>query len=315
MGIRLVKIEMREKCHMFPHTFDMRYLRPSIVDTGFAADCRMGCHAILTKASIAQSTCHFRNVTAGPFVTLSSIMRSSRFVLQVLLNYAMLVSTSVVPRVPGHASRPQPMADLEERYVQSVSTILDLCPSRNKPPTNQLLNMPAPPPSVIADLPILPSSYSDPPINLTTNLTSAQTIQFRVPHSTIELHVTTTKSVAGQILGNALLAMHEWFNNEIASRGDSTLAIRGDDPFLWEPDGSPSRSRRLLKLHLGQSTLPVSLFAESAKGEHMTYGVLLIAVEGLYLCLPAVGRDYGAQFDIWDWRDQAMWGHGEVKGL
>lgn len=231
----------------------------------------------------------------------------------------MLVSTtSVVPLVPGDASSPQSMAYLEERYVQSVSippTTLDLYPSRNKPPTNQLPNMPAPPPSVIADLPILPSSYSDPPINLTTNLTSAQTIQFRVPHSTIELLVTTTKPVAGPILGNALLAMHEWFNNEIAAHGDSTLANRGDDPFVWKPDGSPSRSRQPLKLRLGQSTLPVSLFAESSKGEHMTYGVLLIAVEGLYLCLPAVGRDYGAQFDIWDWRDQAMWGHGEVKGL
>lgn len=45
----------------------------------------------------------------------------------------------------------------------------------------------------------------------------------------------------------------------------------------------------------------------------MTWVVLLIAVEGLYLCLPAVGRDFGTQFEIWDWRYQAQWGSGEVK--
>lgn len=45
----------------------------------------------------------------------------------------------------------------------------------------------------------------------------------------------------------------------------------------------------------------------------MTWGVLLIAVEGLYLCLPAVGRYTGAKFEIWDWRDRAQWGFGEVK--
>ena len=45
----------------------------------------------------------------------------------------------------------------------------------------------------------------------------------------------------------------------------------------------------------------------------MTWSVLLITVEGLYLCLPAVGREFGAQFQIWDWRDQAQWGFGEIK--
>ena len=60
------------------------------------------------------------------------------------------------------------------------------------------------------------------------------------------------------------------------------------------------------------NNLPVKLTAESVPGEHMTWSVLLIAVEGLYLCLPAVGKNVGANFEIWDWSDQAMWGIGEV---
>jgi len=219
----------------------------------------------------------------------------------------MLVSTAVVSPPPGDVSSPPFKTYLEEKYVQS-STISTTVPNRHRPranpQTNQYLDVHAPSPSLIADLANPPTSFSDPTLNLKTNLTAAQIIQFRVPHSTIELHVTTTKHVDGQILGNALLAMHEWLNHKIASRGDSTLADRKDDPFVWAPDGPEPRTRKF-----------VSLTAQSAKGEHMTYGVLLVAVEGLYLCLPAVGRDYGAQFQIWDWRDQAMWGYGEVKGL
>lgn len=45
----------------------------------------------------------------------------------------------------------------------------------------------------------------------------------------------------------------------------------------------------------------------------MTWGVLLITVEGLYLCLPAVGREFGAQFEVWDWRDQSQWGFGAIR--
>ena len=40
--------------------------------------------------------------------------------------------------------------------------------------------------------------------------------------------------------------------------------------------------------------------------------VLLIAVEGLNLCLLAVGRNVGAKFEIWSWGDRAVWGFGEV---
>lgn len=123
--------------------------------------------------------------------------------------------------------------------------------------------------------------------------------------------MTTTLPVDGPTLWNGLLAIHEWLNDEIASRGDSTLADRKDDPFVWLPSGPP---RTPVGANLEMSS-PVSLKAESAPSEHMTYGVLLVAVEGLFQCLPAVGRDYGAKFDIWDWRDQAMWGSGEVKAL
>ena len=61
------------------------------------------------------------------------------------------------------------------------------------------------------------------------------------------------------------------------------------------------------------SNLPLELTVKSVPGEHMTWKVLLIAVEGLYLCLPAVGKNFGTQFEIWDRRDQAQWGFGEVK--
>ena len=39
----------------------------------------------------------------------------------------------------------------------------------------------------------------------------------------------------------------------------------------------------------------------------MTWGVLLIAIEWVYLCLPAVGRAIGTKFEICDQSDQAQW--------
>ena len=109
--------------------------------------------------------------------------------------------------------------------------------------------------------------------------------------------------------------MHEYLNDQIAEHGDRTLAPK-DDPFVWQPQGPPIR--RLMnpdkRLALA-SSLPIALTAQSVEGEMMTWSVLLIAVEGLYLALPAAGRHYGAQFEIWDWSDQAQWGFGEVKGV
>ena len=47
----------------------------------------------------------------------------------------------------------------------------------------------------------------------------------------------------------------------------------------------------------------------------MTWDMLLHAIEGLFLCLPAAWKNYGLDFVIWDWRDQAYWGFGEVKKM
>lgn len=156
----------------------------------------------------------------------------------------------------------------------------------------------------IAELPALPNNFTI----SNTSLAAAQVFEYRVPHSTIELHVATTNPIDGQILGNTLLRIHEYINDEVSRYGDGPLGAK-DDPFVWEPSGPP----RTLAAGLMTNNLPLKLTVESVPGEHMTWGVLLIAVEGLYLCLPAVGRDFGTQFQIWDWRDEAQWGFGEVK--
>ena len=141
-----------------------------------------------------------------------------------------------------------------------------------------------------------------------TSLAAAQIFEFRVPHSTIELHITTTNPIDGEILGSTLLRIHEFINDEISRHGDGPLGPK-DDPFVWQPSGPPHT------LAPGPMTnnLHLRLTVESVPGEYLTWGVLLITVEGLYLCMPAVGREFGAKFEIWDWRDQAQWGFGEVK--
>lgn len=158
-------------------------------------------------------------------------------------------------------------------------------------------------------LPVLPSNFSTNGYTTSNNsLAAAQIFVYRVPHSTIELHVRTTNPIDGQILGSTLLRIHEFINDEISRHGGGPLGPK-DDPFVWETSGSP----RNLAAGLATNNLPLKLTVESVPGEHVTWVVLLIAVEGLYLCLPAVGRDFGTQFEIWDWRYQAQWGSGEVK--
>lgn len=159
------------------------------------------------------------------------------------------------------------------------------------------------------ELPNLPNNFTTSDFTTSnTSLAAAQIFKYRVPHSTIELHITTTNPIDGQILGSTLLRIHEYINNEISRHGDRPLAAK-DDPFVWEPSGPPLPPVKALVVN----NLPLRLEVESVPGRHMTWGVLLIAVEGLYLCLPAVGRDFGAKFDAWDWRDQAQWGFGEMK--
>jgi len=118
----------------------------------------------------------------------------------------------------------------------------------------------------------------------------------------IELQVSTGSPIDGQLLRNTLFRIHEYINNVIGEQGEGPLAPK-DDPFGWKSSSSPS------------TTPSVSLTAHSAAGEQMTWGLLLFVVEGLYLCLPAVGRDMGAQFNIWDSRYQAMWGFGELRAV
>ena len=168
-------------------------------------------------------------------------------------------------------------------------------------------NVPTVPTNEIAGLPALPDNFTAHGfVNSNTSLAAAQIFIFRVPHSTIELHITTTNPIDGQILGSTLLRIHEYINDKIARSGDGPLGPK-DDPFVWQPSGPPHT------LGAGTNNLHLRLTVESVPGEYLTWRVLLITVEGLYLCLPAVGREFGAQFDIWDWRDQAQWGRGEVR--
>ncbi|CAD6588760.1 MAG: hypothetical protein ASARMPREDX12_003484 [Alectoria sarmentosa] len=173
------------------------------------------------------------------------------------------------------------------------------------------IELPTVPANETTELPNLPNNFTTNDFTTSnTSLAAAQIFKYRVPHSTIELYITTTNPIDGQILGSTLLRIHEYINDEISRYGDRPLAAK-DDPFVWEPSGTSLPPVRALMAN----NLPVRLMVESVPGEHMTWGVLLIAVEGLYLCLPAVGRDFGAKFDVWDWRDQAQWGSGEMKGV
>ena len=45
----------------------------------------------------------------------------------------------------------------------------------------------------------------------------------------------------------------------------------------------------------------------------MTWGVLQIAAEGLYLCLPQAHKNYGARFEIWDYQENFQWGVGKIQ--
>lgn len=164
--------------------------------------------------------------------------------------------------------------------------------------------MPTVPPNEIGGLSALPNNSTINEFTTSnTPLAEAEIFEFRVPHSTIELHVTTTTPIDGQILGSTLLRIHEYINDEISRHGDGPLGLN-NDPFVWRPFAPPST----IAAGLMTNNLPLELTVEGVPGKHMTWSVLLIAVEGL-----AVGSDFGTQFEIWDWRDQAQWAFGEVK--
>lgn len=44
----------------------------------------------------------------------------------------------------------------------------------------------------------------------------------------------------------------------------------------------------------------------------MTWSVLQIVAEGLYLCLPQAQQYYGATFEIRDFEEDFKWGHGQI---
>ncbi len=52
-------------------------------------------------------------------------MRFSLFVLQILLDYVILLSTGVATPAPGDANSPQSKAYLEERYVTAHDCLIN----------------------------------------------------------------------------------------------------------------------------------------------------------------------------------------------
>lgn len=104
------------------------------------------------------------------------------------------------------------------------------------------------------------------------NSSAAQIFTYRVPHSTIELRVACTMPVDSRDLGNTLLRIHEYIGENIQAYGDSWLWPK-EDPFGWYKSGPDPQTG-------------VNFTVQSVVSKHMTWGVLQIAVDGLYLSLP-----------------------------
>ena len=133
------------------------------------------------------------------------------------------------------------------------------------------------------------------PQNSPSNLTSIPPFDFRVPYSTIQLHVVCTVVIDGGDLAWILLTLLEYIGERLRRKGDGPLAPK-NDPFGFK-----------------SSTTDINFFAQSVQGQHMTWGVLQTAVEGLYRVLPAEYRYYTTKFQIWDYEQVFQWGFGEVN--
>ena len=133
------------------------------------------------------------------------------------------------------------------------------------------------------------------PQNSPSNLTSIPPFDFRVPYSTIQLHVVCTVAIDGHDLAWILLTLLEYIGERLRRKGDGPLAPK-NDPFGFEP-----------------SSKYISFFAQSVQGQHMTWGVLQTAVEGLYRVLPADYRYYTTRFQIWDYEEEFQWGFGQIN--
>jgi hypothetical protein len=121
---------------------------------------------------------------------------------------------------------------------------------------------------------------------------------FRVPQSTIELRVACTRPVDVGNLGNTLLRIHDYIKHHIDLEGDKTLWPK-NDPFGWYVLGPDPR-------------VGLNFTAKSIVPRNMTWSVLQLAAEGLYLSLPREGRNWGARFQIWDFERDIEWGYGQV---
>ena len=99
----------------------------------------------------------------------------------------------------------------------------------------------------------------------------------------------------GHDLAWILLTIINYIGDRLRRKADGPLAPK-EDPFGFV---LPSR-------HL-------SFIAQSVQGERMTWGVLQIAVEGLYRVLPEELRYYAARFQIRDYEEDFQWGFGEVN--
>ncbi len=133
------------------------------------------------------------------------------------------------------------------------------------------------------------------PQNSVSNLTSAPIFDFRVPFSTIELRVVCSSTINSGDLSWILLTIHEYIDERLIRKGDGPLAPK-QDPFGLQSD--PPR---------------ISFVAQSVPGRLMTWSVLQIAAEGLYLSLPQVHKNYRANFEIWDYQDNFQWGFGKIS--
>ena len=132
------------------------------------------------------------------------------------------------------------------------------------------------------------------PQNSLSNLTSASAFNFRVPFSTIELHVVCSSPIDNSDLAWILLTIHQYIGKRLRTEGDGPLAPK-NDPFGFQTD--PPR---------------ISFIAQSVLGRSMTWAVLQIAAEGLYLSLPQAHKYHGASFQIWDYQDNFQWGFGRI---
>ena len=117
---------------------------------------------------------------------------------------------------------------------------------------------------------------------------------YRVAFSTIELRVVCSVPIDGRDLAWILLTIHEDIGTHLRTEGDGILAPK-EDPFGFQTD--PPR---------------ISFIAQSVPGRLMKWSVLQIAAEGLFLSLPQAHKDYRANFEIWDYRDDFQWGFGKI---